>query len=573
MKVLIVMPRFSCDTSQYYYQPQGLLFVSSYLKQKGFDVKCLNLNHYGPKKLTEVLSSDAFDVVCTGGMHVHYHPVKEIVDETKAVDRRIRVVVGGGLVTAHPQFAVKHLDSDFHVLHEGEETCANLLTALKNDENPENVLGIAFKKNGDYFETPEAPLIENLDTIPFPDYESFEYDYYLDNYSFSTQLGVSQNSQRTSYVAGSRDCPAKCTFCYRIMHGSYRVRSVDNVMKEIRYQLDRFKINDLYVNDEIFAMNKNRVIEFCEKIKPFNLQWNAQMRVNMADENILRLMKDAGCQRIGFGFESGSQPVLKSMKKGIRVEQIETAMVLTKKAKMSINANFIFGDPAETVETARETFDFYRRHKGYGVLAIMLAPYPGTSLYYDFLNKNVIKDPVKFFVDSYDDNGDVVNLTDMSDDEYRSLRLKTTLEEEKNRVYGKVTQCEDLGELYELSLNCPHCASKITALKIGKAYLLSNQPRCACKDCCQWIYFNRLELPVPHNSVKRFLQKTLKKIYFFMIYLLTLKFEPSAHDNNKAKPLYFPIIFFVEQLKLNSLLWSFISARKRKTPNMEYVEM
>ena len=551
----MVMPKYNDDPDEYYYQPIGLLYVSSYLKEKGFDVHCVNMNHYGPQKLTEVLSSDNFDVVCTGGMHVHFYQIKAIIKEVKTFNPKILTIIGGGLVTADPQFALQHLGANYLVLSEGEESCANLLTALQENKNPENVLGIVYYKDGAYFETPEAPLIEDLDSLPYPDYDSFEFEHYLDKYQFFQQNEYTVESPRLTYVAGSRDCPLKCTFCFRTMGGDYRERSVDDLITEMKYMVDRYGINQIILSDEIFALNKKRAFEFCEKVKPLNIPWTGQMRVNMAEEDILQKMKESGCVTISYGFESASKEVLKSMKKGIKVEQLEKAMKLTRENQMTLQANYIFGDPAETVETVVETLAFNRAYKQYAINLGMLAAYPGTPMYFDVLKKGLINDATNFFVNSQDEYGGAVNLTNMSDDDFSTLRLKLDLEREQLRVFGKLMEFRGDGQHYFFSTACPHCdeINENRASKIKRAKNQLNYPL-SCNHCFQRYFVNPLELPEYRNPIKRFARKWVAKLRNFTIFLLTLKFEPAFYYNKKKFFAFSPVYYAVQYLKINSAL-------------------
>jgi len=156
---------------------------------------------------------------------------------------------------------------------------------------------------------------------------------------------------------------------------NFRIRSISNFIKEIEFLVDKYNINELDLLDDMFAANKNRLFEFCEMIKPLKLPWQCQMRVNVADIDLLKTMKDAGCCLISYGFESGSPRVLKSMRKGISTEQIERAIEANLKAKITIQGNFIFGDPAETIETMKETIKFARKYKslflGFGMVKLI----------------------------------------------------------------------------------------------------------------------------------------------------------------------------------------------------------
>jgi anaerobic magnesium-protoporphyrin IX monomethyl ester cyclase len=559
MRILIVMPKYNNDKTAFYHMAVGTMYVSAYLKHQGFDVQCINLNHYDSGKLLEVLKSDKFDVVCAGGIHIHIHLVEEVLKQVKNYNPNIITIAGGSLVTSDPRLALEIVQSDYMVLGEGEATCADLIQTLEMKGDPEQVLGIAYKKDGEYFETPERPLVEDLDSIPFPDYEGFEYGYYIDNYATEVVdkinvLGI----PKEGLVTGSRDCPAKCTFCFRTMGGTYRTRSVDNVIEEIQFLMDNYGINQISLSDEIFAMKRKRVNEFCEKIKPLGLFWAAQMRVNLADDETLRLMKESGCVYISYGFESASTEVLKSMQKGIRVEQLERAIELTKKYQMTIQANWIFGDPAETVVTAVETIEFNRRYRDININMALLAAYPGTPLYFNVLEKGLVKDRLNFYkTASGDDKDGYFNLTNMSYEDYSAMKLKIRLEGERLHLRGKLKACDQKEEgNFEIVAGCPTCnKDNSLSVELDKSLnVASNSVRVACTSC-----LNRFFIPyVEIVDFKKTFQRLFKKLTFnsalFMMFLLSLKFEPKFHYDKKVRYLLAPIYFVVSRLKLNTMM-------------------
>ena len=543
-----------------YYLALGLMAVSSYLKEKKFDVHTINLNHYGPEKLTNILKSGNFDLMCTGGIHVDIHKVMDVVNEAKKCSPNIITIVGGSLATCHPSFVLDIVNSDYLVLKEGEQACADLISNIQEGGDPEDVLGIAFKKDGKFIETPEHPLLENLDDLPFPDYEGFEYAHYLDNFA-PTKLRTrhfSDGDSRQAMITGSRDCPAKCTFCFRNMGGDYRERTVDNIMAEIKYLIDTYKINEIDLNDEIFALNRRRVYEFCEKIKSFNVPWSCQMRVNLPDDEILRRLKDAGCVHIVYGLETASPTVLKSMKKGVRLEQIINAIDLTKKHQIALTGNWIFGDPAETVQTCLETIEFNRRYDYMNFSMFFLLPYPGTPLYFDILEKGSIKDKLNFYLTGTTDQKDhLFNMTGMSHEERCALEVKIRLETEQLHSRAKIITCDHInGNDYNMSVVCPSCDvedSYYFSISAGM-FTVSSSTVNVCRHCYSRFALNYYEFAGFHNPIKKAIIMYTDKVYKSILFLLTLKFEPNFYRKKGVRFFCFPFYLLVNTFKVNSIL-------------------
>lgn len=556
MRLLLVVPRYYPDwesNKTFYLLPWGLMYISSYLKQQGFEVHVLNQNHYGPDKLAEILSQNSFDAVLTGGLQVHLQPVKRVVDIVKDHDPRILTIVGGPMATSHAELVIESLEIDYAVLGEGEEVAFNLLTALQGGQDVQEILGIAYRKNGEFVKTPEAPRIADLDALPFPDYESFEFDHYLDNYEFENQMEVVNPGVRMAYIAGSRDCPAKCTFCFRTMGGEYVVRSVDNVMKEIKFLIERYRVNQIELSDEIFSVNKKRVYEFCDQIEKLNIPWTCQIRVNMINEALILRMKEAGCILISYGLESASPAILKSMQKGVRVDQIETALQATRKAKVTIQGNWIFGDPAESPQTVRETLDFNRKYRDYCIHLDVLLAYPGTPMYFDALERGLVADRIEFFETGHNEHGEPLNVTSMSEDDYYALRKKLLLEARATSIFGKILKIKGIkGGKFLASVICPYCEfCNEDMIVVKRAY---GMIPFACRSCFQRFKIDEMGLPKYQNLFKRNFKLLKRKIGNTTLFLLSLKFEPDLFKN---KPLWFllmPVYYTVSVLRINTII-------------------
>ena len=492
MRVLLAIPDLKENGT--YHFPIGIAYVSSYLKAKGYDITAFNANHYPPERLKEVLAQGDFGLVATGGLFVHTAVIKAFVDRVREHSPGSKLVLGGALAAGDPEFVLDVFKADGLVLGEGEVSMAALIKAMIEGRGMEEVPGVAFRKDGKLICTPAAPLIEPLDQLPLPDYEGFEFGHYLDHHAISERKFLvvgKERARRTGYVVSSRDCACKCTFCFRMFGGKFRLRSLDNLMQEIRYLRDTYQINELNVMDEMFAADKKRVMEFCRLIKPLDMAWVCQLRVNVVDDEMLRQMKEAGCHLIGYGFESGSLDVLKSMRKGITPRQIDAAIQATFNAKITIQGNFIFGDPAEDLRTLDETIRFTRKFSklfiGYG----HIIPYPGTVLYHDLVRKGAITDRWEFFLNP---GGRVYNMTGLSDVDFSYLRRKVFIEKllRYDHACGKIRTFRKIGPgVYDLSIRCQHCrtvnhfGAYDRGTHKGKYFI--------CKECCQRILLNEAD--------------------------------------------------------------------------------
>ena len=250
--------------------------------------------------------------------------------------------------------------------------------------------------------------LDDLDSIPWPDYQGFD----LDKYLASTSPGISGlNRHNTVFMLASRSCPYSCTFCFHTSGKKYRQRSLDKFFEELDYMVSQYDINFVCMADELFAQKIARVKEFCKKIKKYNMGWWAQFRVDNITTELLGVLKGSGCSVMSFGLESADNRVLKSMRKHTTVEQIEHALKLVYDSGISLEGAFIFGDVAETVETAENTLKWWREHSQYRISLNLITVYPGSGLYKHACETGIIQDRLKFLKDGCPQ----VNVSKMTD--------------------------------------------------------------------------------------------------------------------------------------------------------------
>lgn len=410
MKYLIVMPKGSStgETTHSIIFPLGIAYVSASLKQAGHQVFTANLEYYEgdtPSVLRTLLLSNQIDVLCTGGLSRDCYKIKEVFEAARLINPQIITVVGGGIVSAAPEPTMRVLEADIGVIGEGEITMCELASVLDNGLPYSKVDGLIYKnEDGSFVQTP--PRKENVDinNIPFPDFDGFNYAQY------SKACG--------GLIVGSRSCPFNCTYCFHPSGKIYRQRSLDNIFKEIDYQIERFQISAFGFSEELFANDRNRVLEFCERIKDYNMSWTCALRVCDVDLEMLQKMRAAGCDMICYGLESANNSVLKSMRKNITVEQIEYALDSTYEANIRVEGQFIFGDINEDKHTVETTLAFWRRHNMQTQISLnMIIAYPGSYLYKYACKTGLIKNEDQFLMDGCP----LINLSKLSDEEYHDL--------------------------------------------------------------------------------------------------------------------------------------------------------
>lgn len=493
--ILIVVPKYavSNDINYRYTFPLGLGFISAVLKRAGYSVDCLNLNHrsgYIKDIVKEVLDKKKYDYVCTGSNSLIYSIIEKILDSVRAHDSKPKTVIGGPIITSEPEAVFNALNPDFAVIGEGEETIVELLESLELGKDIGEVKGIGYRnKNGKAIFTIKRDAIEDLDALPYPDFEGIGFRELLEHMCTNTDYANNASDDPRVYpLLASRGCPFKCTFCYH--YEMYRARSMDNIMEELRFAVRSYGINIINIFDECFSIKKGRISEFCDRIKELkeelgtDLKWTCQMTVNSVDKDILRQMKVAGCDSISYGFESYSAAVLRSMHKPITPEQIDRAFHETLDAGIAVQANFIFGDIAETSETAKVTLDYWKERCRGQVNLDFIQPYPGSEIYSHCLRKGIIKDKIDFIKNRIA-SGDAFNMTKkMTDDEFRELKRNVLEAEGKYREHVRPISLEKVKEnIYSIDVKCPYCSQNIRYKKCLINNRLTYGFNLICRNC------------------------------------------------------------------------------------------
>ena len=466
MKILLIMPKiFPKEEIDYNYTfPLGICYISAVIKKAGYNVKCLNLNHYEgiEKTLREELKNN-YDIVATGSIWMGFIVIKAIVAITRMYSPKSKIIIGGTLISSKPELVMYELKPDFGVIGEGEETIIELIRCIEKKENVEGVKGICFINDNTLFITETREGVKDIDSLSYPDLDGFEFEKYLDE-MYTNQMYQNNilDYPRTYSILTARGCTFHCTFCYH-QESSCRERSINVVIKELKWAKEKYKINIVNILDDTFGMKEERIMEFCNKIKPLNLNWTCQMIVSSIDNELLLLkMKECGCYLISYGFESYSKDILKSMKKSITPEQIDYAIRTTMKVGIGIQGNFIFGDIKETKETAQITLDYWKRKCKGQVKLGFIQPYAGSNIYGWSIAKGVIKDEVRYMSKEIW-NENFFNITEsMTNQEINELMTEIiTLRNSGYFANVFPTQIYKLPkeDRYKVEVKCPYCNS------------------------------------------------------------------------------------------------------------------
>lgn len=478
MRFLLVLPQITDDETHWYLFPIGSAYVSAALKQAKFDLKTLNLNYKkNPMDILEkAIVDDKIDVVIVGGLSTQYPELKEIIALAKKTNPNMITMVGGGIISGDAPAAMEALGADYGMLGEGEITICELAHYIENQSlcDKKDIDGIVYKENGEYIVTKPRQEIMDLDTIPFPDYDGFEYGRVLVNDSSSYIF--SEDALNTAAICGSRSCAYNCTFCFHSSGKKYRERSISNIFEEIDFLLSKYPIEQLFIVDELFANKQKRLDEFCERIKGYNLAWIVSLRVDIVTKEMLLKLKDANCKAISFGLESADNRILKSMRKNITIEQIDNALALCNETGVLSTGTFIFGDLEETVETYTNTINWWKAHREYYIKLALISTYPGSYIYKVACEKGIITDRVKFLTDGCP----TINISKLTDQEYVDMAARIdniTCEIENIKLTN--VEFEIKNKRVNIKADCPYCKSR----QVWEQVDAFRRMEAICKSC------------------------------------------------------------------------------------------
>ena len=366
----------------------GLAYLAAVLERAGHKAWVIDshpLGLEGLRLLPVIARAIKPDVV---GVTATTYTVNQAYEAIRALKREVpwaRVLMGGPHVTFMDAEALSTGLVDAVVRGEGEETLLEVLERFEEGRGLEGVRGVSYvDSDGRIRREPDRPLIEDLDSLPFPSYDHLPLDAYR-SFGFKPTLPI----------LTSRGCPFRCKFCvsWKIYRGRYRQRSPKNVVDEIEHHVERYRVTDFSFVDDLFTLNKRRVKEICREIRERGLEisWGCSARVDTVDADLLREMRRAGCHTIYFGVESGSQRILNAMGKGFTSSKTEEAFKLCRELGLSTVASVILFWPDETREEVKETIRFVKRLDADIAQFCIATPFPGTDLFEDLRARGMLR--------------------------------------------------------------------------------------------------------------------------------------------------------------------------------------
>jgi anaerobic magnesium-protoporphyrin IX monomethyl ester cyclase len=381
--VTLVYPYFRPfnDKSIFRFPPLGLGYIAGYLKQNNISVDLVDCTFLSQEEALEKVWRSKPKII---GIYSMFSMKDKAIQMAKLLKGNCELLVAGGpLPTLNPEDFLQ--DFDVVIIGEGEETMLELVREVEKGGDLSRVRGIAYREKDTMKLTPPRDFIQNLDSIPFPTRELFDNQAYKNHYS--KKFGYTITSLITS-----RGCPFNCDFCSQPIFGNkFRTRSATNIVDEIE-KVIALGYERIWFADDCFTLSRKRLIDIFNEIiqRRIKIDWECLSRVDTIDREMAEKMKHAGCVRVFFGIESGSDSVLALMNKKATAKQAKEAVHVAKQSGIQVGAFFILGYPGETDETVLDTVRFASSLPLDYLSFTFPYPIPGTSLYERVKDKMIV---------------------------------------------------------------------------------------------------------------------------------------------------------------------------------------
>ena len=373
MKCLLINPFYPISETPS--PPLGLAYLAAALEQAGVEVDLLDcvVFPYSKEILEVKLNSFSPDFVGITAVTMTVDHAAMIVRDIKAINETILTVMGGPHVSMCAQGTLKALpELDMIVLGEGDDTIVRLAETAAGNRDWRRVPGLVFRDGDRISSTESKPYAVDVTTLPMPARHLIPLGRYR-----ALNMPVSMTT--------SRGCPFKCIFCVgrKMVGARVRYRDPMAVVDELAY-LNSLNFNQINIADDLFTASRAHCFGVCDEIlrRGLRFKWSSFARVDLVSLDLLKKMKEAGCVAVSFGVETANPEILKTIKKGITLEQVEAAVSACAEAEVLPHVSFILGLPGETPETIEETRLFGEKIKALGASYgfHLLAPFPGTEI-------------------------------------------------------------------------------------------------------------------------------------------------------------------------------------------------
>lgn len=396
MKVVLIRPpkiQGAIERSMVQH-PINLLYLAAVLLEygKGMEVEVwdFEVEKLSEKILRERIRKSRPRLAGITSMTCNIKVAGQIAAWLKSEDREIATLLGGPHSSAIPERTLNEIpDLDMVAVGEGEQTLLELCLSLAEGKGPEGVAGLVWRRGAELVKENARALIPELDWLPNPARHLMDHSLYKG----ASTPGLDATLHRSTEIFTSRGCPDQCRFCasHLVFGRRVRFRSPEHIFREVDEIIQKWGYSHLTIDDDTFTYNPGRLEKICQGFKDRRLTWDCDTRVNIVTRDMLSMMAGAGCQKVAFGVESGSQRILDLANKGITIAQVKNAFSWAHEAGLITTAFFMIGShPSETRDELEQSFKLMCEIDTELMALAIAVPYPGTELCRLMEKKNLI---------------------------------------------------------------------------------------------------------------------------------------------------------------------------------------
>lgn len=392
MKILLVVPYQNIEP--YILPNLGLGYLATALRNRGNDVVYLDClkEKVRSSKWEKILKTNSYDMIGIQMYSYTYDSVKSMLQIAKRINSNIITIIGGPHANAVPKETLENIKEIDYVIHgEGEVAFPELVDVLKtiSKDSLFSVPNLAWRNNNNQVQINKRLFIENLDTLELPAWDLMDPRTYP-----HLSHGLLNREYPIAPIFSTRGCPFNCSFCssHANMGNTIRKRTPSKVVDEIEFLVKEYGVREIHFEDDNFTFYKDFAAEVCQLIidRKVKISWACPngVRLDTLDAELLKLMERAGCYSFALGIESGSDRVLKLMKKGNSTEKMRQKIrLIAETTRIRMTGFLIVGFPGETEDDIRQTEKLVLEEPLHRVSASSFLPLPGTKIY-----ENLVKE-------------------------------------------------------------------------------------------------------------------------------------------------------------------------------------
>lgn len=375
----------------------ALLNIASFLEKNKIHYQHLDneVLHLDSRSFKKKSLKKFFDVYIINFQPLVNEEIIKLIKDIKKKNENSVVIAFSPIIDQETKLFLEKSGADLAVLGEVEQSVFQLINLVKKTKkNYSNYLvkakipGTAFFYKGKFIkQQARKPL--KPDDLPFMAHHLL----YEKNqtkkirYQVTSKTVFVKEKIKWGFLLSSRGCPFNCTFCSPSIRNSigkkYRFQSAKRTADEIEFLVNNFAVNAISFEDDLFTLNKKRVIELCKEIikREIKISWTVATRLDSLDMELAHWMKKAGCFGMSVGVETGSDRILSLINKGENLKDIKRGMLILKKVGIAVTVNLIIGHPTETLEELNQTLNLVKELQPIFIHLHYLTPYPGTKIF------------------------------------------------------------------------------------------------------------------------------------------------------------------------------------------------